>query len=151
MNNVTPLESWIQERTHLARPSQEALRAYQLEKVRTTLRYAQSKSRFYRERLDKIDVDAIDSFKAFETIAFTTPEDIRHNAYDFLCVPTHEIERIVTLNTSGTTGDEKRLFHYAKIHKVELMQKMLRVVPTKTQGFKFDIIKKFDFFCSINI
>ena len=153
--NVTPLQSWIQERTHLARPSQEALRAYQLEKVQTTLRYAQSKSRFYRERLGEIDVDAIDSFKTFETIAFTTPEDIRHNAYDFLCVPTHEIERIVTLNTSGTTGDEKRLFfthedlettidffHYGMRCLVDERDKVMVLLPGPSFASIGDLLKK---------
>ena len=34
---------------------------------------------------------------------------------------------------------EKRVFHYGRIHKVEKLDKLLRFVPSKTQGFKFDI------------
>ncbi len=36
-------------------------------------------------------------------------------------------------------ANEKRVFHYARIHKVEKLEKVLRFVPSKTQGFRFDI------------
>ena len=107
---ITPLESWIVERTQITHKSQEALRAYQLEKVIQTLTYAKAKSRFYNAKLKEIDLKSIRSFKAFEEIPLTVPADIKRNAYDFVCVPPSEVERIVTLNTSGTTGDEKRIF-----------------------------------------
>jgi phenylacetate-CoA ligase len=110
MMNVTPLENWILERTQLASKSQDALRAYQLEKIIQTLAYAKEKSRFYHERLKEVDLNAITSLRDFERIAFTTPAEIKQNSLDFVCVPSSDIERIVTLNTSGTTGDEKRIF-----------------------------------------
>jgi len=108
--NVTPLENWIAQRTHLASKSQEALKAYQLEKLIQTLTYAKEKSRFYHEKLNEIDPSSMTSFQDFERIAFTTPEEIKRNSLDFICVSSSDIERIVTLNTSGTTGDEKRIF-----------------------------------------
>ncbi|WP_041958001.1 DVU_1553 family AMP-dependent CoA ligase [Sulfurospirillum arsenophilum] len=107
---VTPLENWIVERTHLASKSQEALKAYQLRELVKTLVYAKEKSRFYQERLRESDLNSISSLQDFEQIAFTTAEDIKRNSLDFICVPSSDIERIVTLNTSGTTGDEKRIF-----------------------------------------
>lgn len=107
---VTPLENWIVERTQLAHKSQEALRAYQLEKLIKKLAYTKEKSRFYQERLSDSDLNSITSFQDFEQIAFTTHEDIKRNCLDFICVCSSDIERIVTLNTSGTTGDEKRIF-----------------------------------------
>ena len=110
MMNVTSLENWILERTHIASKSQEALKAYQLEKLIQTLTYAKEKSRFYHEKLKEIDPSSMTSFKDFERIAFTTPEEIKRNSLDFICVSSSDIERIVTLNTSGTTGDEKRIF-----------------------------------------
>ncbi|MDD4507077.1 MAG: hypothetical protein PHE60_11995, partial [Sulfurospirillaceae bacterium] len=108
--NITPLENWILERTQLVLKSQDALRAYQLEKIIQTLAYAKEKSRFYHEKLKEIDLNSMTSFKDFECIPFTTPEEIKENTSDFVCVPSSDIERIVTLNTSGTTGDEKRIF-----------------------------------------
>ena len=107
---VTPLEFWIVERTQIKHKSQEALRAYQLGKVIQTLTYVKDKSRFYSATLKDVDINAITSFTTFEQLPFTTPEDIKQSAYDFACVPANEVERIVTLNTSGTTGDEKRIF-----------------------------------------
>jgi phenylacetate-coenzyme A ligase PaaK-like adenylate-forming protein len=41
---------------------------------------------------------------------FTTPEDIRQHGLQFLCVSQDEIQRVVTLDTSGTTGQPKRLY-----------------------------------------
>lgn len=108
--NVTSLENWILERTHIASKSQEALKAYQLEKLIQTLTYAKEKSRFYHEKLNEIDPSSMTSFQDFERITFTTPEEIKRNSLDFICVSSSDIERIVTLNTSGTTGDEKRIF-----------------------------------------
>ena len=35
--------------------------------------------------------------------------------------------------------NEKRVFHYGKIHKIEKLEKIIRFIPAKTQGFKFDI------------
>ena len=107
---TTPLERWILERTALKSSTQEALQAYQLGEIQKTLMYAKEKSRFYQRTLSDIDLHSIRSMKDFESIPFTTPEDIKQSAHDFVCVPSSDIERIVTLNTSGTTGNEKRLF-----------------------------------------
>ncbi|MDD3343010.1 MAG: AMP-binding protein [Sulfurospirillaceae bacterium] len=111
---VTPLENWIVERTHIAPKTQEALKEYQLKELIKILTYAKEKSRFYHKALNEIDVSSLASFTGFEQIPFTTPDDIKHNAYDFLCVSNKEVERIVTLNTSGTTGGEKRIFFTAQ-------------------------------------
>lgn len=107
---TTPLQHWIIERTALKSSSQETLQAYQLGEIQKTLMYAKEKSRFYQRTLSDIDLHSIRTLKDFESISFTTPEDIKQSVHDFVCVPSSEIERIVTLNTSGTTGNEKRLF-----------------------------------------
>ncbi|MBN2832896.1 MAG: phenylacetate--CoA ligase family protein [Campylobacterales bacterium] len=151
----TPLENWIAKRTHLSTKSQEALRAYQLEKLTHTLAHAKDKSRFYKERLKETDLDTISSLSDFEQVPFTTPLDIRRNAHDFLCVSAHEIERIVTLNTSGTTGDEKRIFfthedleetidffHYGMNCLVEKGDKVMVLLPGPSYGSIGDLLKK---------
>ena len=43
---------------------------------------------------------------------FTTEEDIRRQPLRFLCVSQSEVSRVVTLQTSGTTGDPKRVLLY---------------------------------------
>lgn len=111
---VTPLESWIVKQAKLSSSTQEALRAYQLKQLQNILAYAKAKSAFYAHQLSEIDVDALTSFNDFEQIGFTTPKEIQHAAHAFACVPAHEIKRIVTLRSSGTTGEEKRIFFTQK-------------------------------------
>jgi len=152
---VTPLENWIVERTHIAPKSQEALKAYQLSKLLDTLTYVKTKSRFYREHLCNIDLDSLKSLKDFNRIPFTTPEDIKRNTFDFFCVPYKEIERIVTLNTSGTTGDEKRIFFthqdldaiidffcHGMRCLVDERDKVMVLLPGPTYGSIGDLLKK---------
>jgi len=152
---VTPLEPWIVERTHIAQRNQEALRAYQLRELIKTLAYAKEKSRFYQTMLKDSDINAIASFKDFERIPFTLPSAIKKNAYDFLCVPAQEIERIVTLNTSGTTGDEKRIFftqkdleltidffQYGMNCLVDETDKVMVLLPGPSYGSIGDLLKK---------
>jgi len=152
---VTPLESWIIERTHLVNNTQESLKEYQLGKLIKTLNYAKEKSKFYKTTLKDIDVSSITSLDDFSSIAFTTPEDIKNNAHDFLCVASHKVERIVTLNTSGTTGDEKRIFFthedleatidffdYGMRCLVEKSDKVLVLLPGPSYGSIGDLLKK---------
>ncbi|MDD2384769.1 MAG: AMP-binding protein [Sulfurospirillaceae bacterium] len=153
--NVTPLESWIVKRTGITHKSQEALRAYQLGKLCETLTYAKDKSRFYNARLNAIDVNAITSLEAFAQIPLTTSEDIKCNAYDFVCVLGHEVERIVTLNTSGTMGAEKRIFfthqdleatidffNYGMRCLVEESDSVMVLLPGPSYGSIGDLLKK---------
>ena len=152
---TTPLERWIVERTALKTASQEALQAYQLGELQKTLMYAKEKSKFYQSALSDIDLNAIKTLKDFERIPFTTPEDIKQSAHDFVCVPSSDIERIVTLNTSGTTGDEKRLFfthedleatidffQYGMNCLVDENDKVMVLLPGVAQASIGDLLKK---------
>lgn len=152
---VTPLENWIVSRTQLTHKSQDALRAYQLGELKKILRYAKEKSRFYQTLLNDIDLCSIVSLKDFGRIALTTPEDIRRSAYDFACVASNDVDRIVTLNTSGTTGDEKRIFftqddlattidffHYGMRCLVDERDKVMVLLPGAAYGSIGDLLKK---------
>ena len=155
MMHTTPLERWILERTALKSSTQEALQAYQLGEIQKTLTYAKEKSKFYQSALSDIDLNAIQTLKDFESIPFTTPEDIKQSAHDFVCVPSSDIERIVTLNTSGTTGNEKRLFfthedleatidffHYGMHCLVDENDKVMVLLPGVAQASIGDLLKK---------
>ena len=152
---VTPLEDWIVERTNIGDKSQEALKAYQLRELLKTLTYAKEKSRFYHAKLKESDVTSMQSLKDFERIVFTTPEEIKQNASDFVCVPLHDIERIVTLNTSGTTGDEKRIYFTHEDLKatidffqqgmrclVDASDRVMVLLPGPSYGSIGDLLKK---------
>lgn len=105
----TPLESWIVNKINIDR-NRRALEAYQLNKIKETIEYAKENSYFYKEKLKEISVEKITSMKDLQSIPFTLPEDIKENPFRFLSVSQKEVKRIVTLNTSGTSGREKRIF-----------------------------------------
>jgi phenylacetate-coenzyme A ligase PaaK-like adenylate-forming protein len=56
----------------------------------------------------------ISSFEELRAKPFTFPADIAANPGDFLRVSRREVERVVTLRTSGTSGKPKRLFFSAE-------------------------------------
>ncbi len=152
---ITPLENWILERTGIATKSKDALEEYQFKQFIETLQYAKENSRFYKEKLEHIDIDAIGSMKELATIPFTFPEDIRRNSLDFLCVSQTEVKRIITINTSGTSGDEKRIyfteedlkdaidfFQYGMRCLTNETDRVLVLLPGKAYGSIGDLLKK---------
>lgn len=107
----TPLEPWIaaqvtQDGGQLTRA---AIDAYQLRKLRETLRLAREKSRFYRKHLAAAPAD-LSQLADLANLPFTTAQEIREDALPFLCVSQSDIHRVVTLDSSGTTGRPKRLY-----------------------------------------
>ncbi len=108
---LTPLHFWIAHKIGSSPETltREAIMAYQLRKVRETLHLATEKSIIYRSRLAAFPPD-IAGLEELKDCPFTTAEDIRREPLQFLCVSQNEIERVVTLDSSGTTGLPKRLF-----------------------------------------
>jgi len=108
---LTPLHSWIAHKIGSSSETftREAIIAYQLRKVRETLYLAKEKSIFYRSKLATFPSD-IASLDELKHNPFTTAEDIRREPMQFLCVSQNEIQRVVTLGSSGTTGRPKRVF-----------------------------------------
>ena len=152
---LTPLENWIIEKSCLGERSSEALEKYQLCRVRETLNYAKINSRYYGERLEGIDADEIRSLEDMRKIPFTFPSDIQKNPFAFLCVPQSEIKRIVTLNTTGTSGKEKRIFFteedleqtidffvYGMSTLVDETDRVVVLLPGNSYGSIGDLLKK---------
>lgn len=152
---ITPLEDWILSRTQIKQKSMDALKAYQLKQLQNTLTYAKENSGFYKQKLKDINIEEINSFDAFAKIPFTNAEDIKKNPYDFAAIAHHEIERIVTLNTSGTMGDEKRIFftdedlektvdffHYGMKCLTDEQDKVLVLLPGPSYGSIGNLLKK---------
>ncbi|EGJ48762.1 DVU_1553 family AMP-dependent CoA ligase [Desulfocurvibacter africanus] len=107
----TPLHSWIAQLVGIGPEalSLEHVRAWQLEALRRTLDHAVTNSPFYSERL-RIRGDDLCCLDDLARLPFTAPEDLRRDPLRLLCVSQGEIERVVTMDTSGTTGRPKRLF-----------------------------------------
>ncbi|MDY0018474.1 MAG: AMP-binding protein [Anaerolineae bacterium] len=109
--HLTPLEPWIARKIGVAPEplTRTAVDAYQLAKVRETLAWARTRSPFYAAHLADAPTELF-SLEAFSAFPFTTPEELRASGLQFLCVSQDAIHRVVTLDTSGTTGDPKRLY-----------------------------------------
>ncbi len=109
---ITPLEGWISRHigTNGAGLSRERIEACQLAKLRETIGWAKARCPFYREHLAGLGQEDLTGLEALTRFPFTTAEDIRRQPFRFLCVSQSEVSRVVTLQTSGTTGEPKRVF-----------------------------------------
>ncbi|MGV8083707.1 MAG: DVU_1553 family AMP-dependent CoA ligase [Coriobacteriia bacterium] len=155
---LTPLEPWIAEKIGLppgARPSAEAIGAYQLRRLRETIGYVRERSPFYRERLADVDPDGLRSLADVARLPFTTAADLLGNSTGLLCVPQREIERVVTLSSSGTTSEAKRVyftaedleltvdfFHHGMSALVGSGQRVLVLMPGEAIGSVGDLLRK---------
>lgn len=108
----TPLESWISEKIGEGQGplTRESIERHQLAKLRETLAWSGARSNFYRQRLADAGHSELHCLADLCRIPFTTAEDVTSNPLEFLCVSQSDIERVVTLRTSGTTGESKRIY-----------------------------------------
>lgn len=108
----TSLEGWIASRIGLDQElvARDRLDQYQLTKLQETLRWAYACSPFYRDHLRGLAEEEITCLAELSRLPFTTADHIRHQGLRFLCVSQDDISRVVTLDSSGTTGTAKRLF-----------------------------------------
>ena len=104
---ITPLDPWIRKKT-----ASETLSVWQLNKLNETLALVRQHSPFYREHFSGLPLELF-SLEELNLFPFTTPEDIRTNPLRFVCVSQDEISRVVTLQSSGTSGTPKR-FYFTK-------------------------------------
>ena len=152
----TPLEPWIRARIGLAESEpflRSALERYQLRKLRETIAHARASSSFYRQQLSDCAVPG--SLVDLARLPFTHPADLQKDERRFLCVSPREIERIVTLHTSGTTDSPKRLhftaddlertvdfFHHGMATMVQPGDKVLILMPGELPGSVGDLLVK---------
>ena len=89
--------------------SREALDAHRLLALNATLARVVRESPFYARRLSDVRLP-LPSLEAVAGLPFTTPEDLAREPESFRCVAPGEVERVVTLRSSGTTAPPKRVF-----------------------------------------
>ena len=107
---VTPciLDSWLAAGSGAsAADLAEFVRRKQHALLLAQLAYACSRSRFYRERLAGFSIENV-SLAGLSALPFTTAQDIK-DWKSFLCVSQDSVERLVTIESSGTSGPPKRL------------------------------------------
>jgi phenylacetate-CoA ligase len=114
MTTLTPLEPWIRKKACMSPTAKgiafiKTLEAYQLKKINEVIDYARRNTAFYRNHLAFMS-GPLKGLSDIAMIPFTKPLDLSQNPFDFLAVRQDEVARIVTLRTSGSTGEAKRLF-----------------------------------------
>lgn len=152
----TPLENWIgaeigSNKINLSRGS---LERYQLEALQRTIAYVKKNSAFYGSLLNDIKPDDINSLADISKLPFTSASDIRDYGNRMICVKQGDIHRIVTLDTSGTTGSPKRIFYTEEDQELTIDffhhgmstftskgDRVLVLLPGKTPGSIGDLLK----------
>ncbi len=109
------LESWVAEQVDSdLHEFTDAIMENQLKWRSRLLEYTTSKSFFYKEHIERaLETGQI----AWESVPFTTAEDLKTRGLEMLCCSQDDIKRVVTLETSGTTGTPKRLYFTGKDQK----------------------------------
>lgn len=119
---VNSLDRWTAGKLGLSGSplSRAAIDAWQLRCLRQTLDLARGRSAFYRQHLAPLGAAPVTSLADIAQYPFTTAADIQADPLRFVCVSQSAISRVVTLDTSGTTGNPKRLFFTAEDQEITL-------------------------------
>lgn len=144
------MNDWIKKKMGLSQDqvlTREALDEYQTNKISEVITLAKENSPFYMKHLKDIIPETIKNLKDFEKIPFLSATHIRESALQMLCVGQDQISRIVTLQTSGTTGPQKRIyftpedqeltidfFHNGMKYIVNQEDNVLILMPCRTRG-----------------
>jgi phenylacetate-CoA ligase len=114
MNFISPLHTWISRKIGVQAGifDRDLLDRYQLDQLRNSLTLVKQRSHFYQGLLVS-SPNELPSMCEFSTYPFTTAADLQQDPNRFVCVSQDDIQRIVTLPTSGTTGPSKRIFFTA--------------------------------------
>jgi phenylacetate-coenzyme A ligase PaaK-like adenylate-forming protein len=112
MAPANPLDAWTAEKIGCTGPSlaRADLADYQRRQLRETVLWAKRHSPFYRRHLAAFDDATLNALDDPRSLPLTTADDLRRNDPPLLCVSQSRISRVVTLETSGTSGPPKRLF-----------------------------------------
>ena len=153
--NISPLDPWIRAKLNANQPAltRQEVDSWQLQKLNATLALARGKSSFYRQHLTGLP-ESISSLDELRQFPFTSPEDVRANPLRFVCVSQDEIQRVVTLDSSGTTGEPKRIYFTAEDQQLtidffgigmstftEPGERVLILLPGETPGSVGDLLR----------
>jgi phenylacetate-CoA ligase len=107
---ITPLEAWTAKKIGVKRLTAESLAVYQLICLQETIARAQRLSSFYRQHLAGCRQMKLNCLESLSQYPFTTSTQLTEHAGEMICGSQSQISRVVTLATSGTTGNPKRVY-----------------------------------------
>ena len=119
-----------------------SLEAAQMASLRRTVEHACAKSPWYRERLAGFDPASLRTSSDLSRLPLLTSAELAAHGQRLVCVSQSEVARIITLQTSGSTGSPKRLhfthddlittvdfFLHGMLSLVSSMDKVLALLP----------------------
>lgn len=131
------------------------LEAYQLELLKRQIAFAKAKSPFYAGHFAGYNHETLNSLADFAQWPQTTPFDLKDHGNDFLCTSQREVWRIISLQTSGTTGLPKKLFfsendlyntvkyfHYSLKVLAKDCKNLMVLMPGNVPGSVGDILRQ---------
>ncbi|MDD2214996.1 MAG: AMP-binding protein [Eubacteriales bacterium] len=150
------LDNWIKEKIDAIDCmdlTRERLEQFQLKKLNETISHAIKNSRFYNNKLKNFKGQQLKNINEIENLPFTTAKELSEHGKSMLCVPANHISRIVTLNTSGSTGESKRVyftredqeltidyFHHGMKNLVDENDTVLILLPCQRPGSVGDLL-----------
>jgi phenylacetate-CoA ligase len=78
--------------------------------LRKTVRHAVKNCSFYKKTYGEFNPAILQTRNDIETLPLINSDDIRQDSHKMLCVSQSRVARVVTMHTSGSTGNPKRLF-----------------------------------------
>lgn len=117
-----PLDQWAAHRIGIApeKLSRESIAEYQLAAIRRTIQWARNNSTFYKNYLAEFPAGWPRSLRELAHAPLTSPEQLVNRGHQMLCVPQSNISRVVSLETSGTSGIRKRIFFTSEDQELTL-------------------------------
>lgn len=111
MSGFGTLDAWVGRTIGASpRPTREDIDAYQLRCLDETIAHARSQSPFYRQRPDWPEAFRLAEVGDMARLPLTTAADLVRGDPSLIALPMREAVRLVTIPTSGTSGQHKRLF-----------------------------------------
>lgn len=86
------------------------IEACQAGRLRRLVEYCRRRSPFYCRRFAAAGITTIEGLADLPALPLTGEEDLRRHGAQMVCVSQDAVSRIITLQSSGTTGPPKRLY-----------------------------------------
>lgn len=151
------LHNWLSETAGIPQPeiNRVWLEAYQLKLLKNQIALAKANSPFYRKHLAGYNPQTLAVLNDFAAWPQITPFDLKEHNLEMLCTSQSKIWRVITLQTSGTTGMPKQLFfsaqdllntaryfHYSLKTLARGCKNILVLMPGNASGSVGDVLHK---------
>ncbi len=108
--NRSALDRWVREQEGLNRLTRADIESVQLHKLNCLLKREQKRGGFYKERGFP---EGLYGLSELSNLPFTTESDLKEQGNRMVLLSQSEIDRVRTEETSGTTGQAKRVYYSA--------------------------------------